>query len=104
MENHIMNKVLNTHGVTVAYDHPMPFVPAQEWACAGRDPELFFPSDEATLAAARRVCDGCTLRDVCLSLGIARSESGVWGGALLEAGKVLDRVPVRGRPKKTVAA
>lgn len=96
--------VLTSHGVTVAYTHPTPSVPAQEWACAGGDPEQFFPSDDATLAAAVAVCGGCPLKQTCLGLGLSRAESGVWGGQLLQGGKVLDRVPVRGRPTKARSA
>ena len=95
--------VLTSHGVTIAFDHPMPSVPAQEWACAGSDPELFFPSDDDALAAAVAVCAACPLRATCLELAAARSESGVWGGVLLQDGRPLDRLPVRGRPRKTAA-
>ena len=95
--------ILTSHGPTVAFEHPTPSAPAQEWACAGTDPDLFFPADQAALAAAVAVCAPCPLRATCLSLGTARSESGVWGGVLLEAGRPLDRVPVRGRPRKNAA-
>lgn len=95
---------LNTKSVTVAYEHPTPYVPAQEWACAGNDPGTFFPEDDETLVAAKLVCAGCGLRDTCLSLALARGESGVWGGVFLENGKVLDGIPSMGRPRKTVAA
>ncbi|MEH3033083.1 MAG: WhiB family transcriptional regulator [Aeromicrobium erythreum] len=95
--------VLTTHGVTIAFDHPLPWAPAQEWACAGVDPELFFPADDATLAEAVRVCTTCPLRTTCADQAVARSESGVWGGQLLQDGRVLDRVPTRGRPRKTAA-
>ena len=91
--------VLTTKGVTVAYRHPTPTSPDMGWACAGIDPEQFFPEDEATLAAARQICADCPLQDVCRELGLARGESGVWGGLLLEGGRVLERVPVMGRPR-----
>lgn len=96
--------VLTTKGVTVAYRHPTPTAPDMDWACAGIDPDQFFPEDEATLASAQRICAACPLRDVCRELGLARGESGVWGGLLLDDGKVLERVPVMGRPRSTVAA
>lgn len=110
--------VLTTHGVTIAYEHPVPRIPArdvprgggpaqdgpaQEWACAGRDPDLFFPTDDAVLARAVAVCAGCALRELCLELALARSESGVWGGVLLQDGAALARVPRRGRPRKNAA-
>jgi hypothetical protein len=96
--------VLTTKGVTVAYRHPTPTEPDLPWACAGIDPDQFFPEDDATLAAARSICAGCPLRDVCRDLGLARGETGVWGGLLLEDGKILERVPVIGRPRRVVAA
>ena len=95
---------LNTKSVTVAFEHPTPLVPAQEWACAGDDPGQFFPEDESTLAAAQLVCSGCGLREVCLSLALARGESGVWGGVYLENGKVLEGIPTMGRPRKSAVA
>jgi len=96
--------ILTTKGVTVAYRHPTPVAPESDWACIGADPEQFFPEDDVTLARARALCAGCPLRDVCRSLGVARGESGVWGGALLVEGRILDRVPVMGRPRKVTAA
>jgi hypothetical protein len=96
--------VLTTKGVTVAYRHPTPTEPDMPWACADADPDQFFPEDEATLAIARGVCASCPVSDVCRELGLARGESGVWGGLLLDDGKVLDRVPVMGRPRTIVAA
>ncbi len=96
--------ILTTKGVTVAYRHPTPWAPETDWACAGADPEQFFPEDELTFARARQVCAGCPLQEACRSLGIARGESGVWGGALLVEGRELERVPVMGRPRKATAA
>ncbi len=95
---------LSTKSVTVAFEYPTPLVPAQEWACAGNDPGQFFPEDDATLAAAQNVCAGCSLKEVCLAMAVARGESGVWGGTYFENGKALDGLPVMGRPRKTVAA
>ncbi len=103
METTIMATVLNSKGAIAAYQHPTPSVPTQEWACADVDPDVFFPTDETMLATARSVCDGCGLKDVCLSLGQARGETGVWGGELLDRGRTLAAVPVMGRPRKQVA-
>lgn len=94
--------VLTTKGATVAYRHPTPSITA--WACADADPEQFFPEDDATLALARAICAECPVRDVCRALGIARGETGVWGGVLLADGRILDRVPAMGRPRKETAA
>ena len=96
--------VLTTHGVVAAFAHPTPRHLADGWACADVDQELFFPADDAGLAAAQVVCGTCTFRDACLGLGTARSESGVWGGVLLAEGTPLPSVPARGRPRKQTAA
>jgi len=95
------DKILSTGAATKAYANPTPKV---EWACAGIDPELFFPADDQGLASAIAVCDTCSFRNLCRSIGQARNESGVWGGVLLEEGKVQPGVRRRGRPAKVVAA
>lgn len=103
MESKIMTTVLTSQGVNAAYAHPTPIVPTKKWACVGLDPETFFPTTAAALAEAQEVCGGCAVRDVCLSLGQARNESGVWGGVLLDRGRELPGVPVIGRPRKNAA-
>lgn len=57
----------------------------QTWAsdgnCVGVDPDLFFPKRGASTAEARAVCDGCSVRDECLSWALALPEKhGIWGG------------------------
>jgi WhiB family redox-sensing transcriptional regulator len=52
-------------------------------ACAGADPELFFPKEQREPAnrEAKRVCAGCPVRDECLEYSlVTREEFGVWGG------------------------
>ena len=50
-------------------------------ACAGVDPDLFFPDRGASLADARRVCAGCPVRAECLEYALEAGEKfGVWGG------------------------
>lgn len=93
-------KILSTGGATKAYATPTPKV---NWACAGIDPELFFPADDEGLASAIAVCEGCDFRNLCRSIGESRRESGVWGGVLLDEGRVRDAVPRRGRPKIVAA-
>jgi hypothetical protein len=94
-------KILSTGAASKAYGTPTPKV---NWACAGIDPELFFPADEAGLANAIAVCDGCSFRELCRTIGETRKETGVWGGVLLDEGRVRDGVARRGRPAKVVAA
>lgn len=89
-----------TQGITIAMKHPTPRDEHIEWRCAGHpDPEVFQPTDEDTLAEAKRLCSGCPARMMCLSLGLDRKEWGVWGGVLLEGGKRLAEPRKPGRPK-----
>lgn len=93
--------ILNTTAVNGAYEHPTPDV---AWACAGIDPDVFFPVDAEGLAAAVAVCDGCAVRELCRSIAMARAESGVWGGVLLAEGIPQSGVKRRGRPSKMAVA
>ncbi len=93
-----------TKGVTIAFTAPTPRDPKLAWACADHpDPDLFHPTDDAGLAAARALCADCPVRALCLELGLRRDEYGVWGGVLLENGKPQSAVPRRGRPPKKVS-
>lgn len=71
--------------------HPDP----DEWmtrrACAGVDPDIFFPVgpqgprsaevEAAIYAPAKAICAGCEVRIDCLDYAIAnREHHGVWGG------------------------
>lgn len=55
-------------------------------ACRDEDPELFFPIGNSgpalpQIAAAKRVCDSCPVRDACLDWAMESGEDfGVWGG------------------------
>src|SRR5579862_8576174 len=76
-------------------------------ACAGQDPGLFFDYEDhrgfhqvRALAAARQVCDRCTIRRACLDFAIASQQAfGVWGGltakerALMSHGRRAERPP-----------
>ena len=71
---------------------PTSQIPVSAWvpppdrtpACAGVDPDLFYPepgNSRATTGAARRVCAGCGLRVECEAAAVAQRERhGVWGG------------------------
>ena len=52
--------------------------------CAQTDPDLWFPETGAScvlIAAAKRICHQCPVRNECLEEGVkARPESGIWGG------------------------
>jgi WhiB family redox-sensing transcriptional regulator len=52
-------------------------------ACAGEDPELWFPPPGANAARAKAICARCPLQPDCAEYGIAhagRKAGGVWGG------------------------
>jgi WhiB family redox-sensing transcriptional regulator len=53
-------------------------------ACAGEDPELWFPSEAATAAStaatAKEICSGCPIVEECAEYAIPIAELvGVWG-------------------------
>lgn len=51
-------------------------------ACKGLSSELFFPRDDAAIAAAKAVCAACPVEDACLEHALAaREKEGIWGGA-----------------------
>ncbi|MEV3859142.1 WhiB family transcriptional regulator [Streptomyces sp. NPDC050095] len=55
-------------------------------ACAGEDPELFFPISTAgrsleSTRAAKQVCRGCPVTDECLEWAMSTGQTtGIWGG------------------------
>jgi WhiB family transcriptional regulator, redox-sensing transcriptional regulator len=68
--------------------------------CAA-DAELFFAEAPADVEAAKALCQGCKIREACLTGALERHEPwGVWGGELLLRGTVVPRKRPRGRPRK----
>jgi WhiB family redox-sensing transcriptional regulator len=63
-----------------------PLTPADElWQekalCAQTDPEAFFPEKGGSTREAKRICQGCEVRDACLDYALAHDERfGIWGG------------------------
>lgn len=50
-------------------------------ACRGMDPDLFFVGRGESLAEARKVCAGCSVREECLAYALDNCEKhGVWAG------------------------
>ncbi|MFJ1601524.1 WhiB family transcriptional regulator [Streptomyces sp. NPDC088261] len=69
-------------------------------ACAGMDPEIFFPHALATgdLALAKNACDGCPVKVACLQGALERGEQhGVWGGLSEDERRTLKRRAARER-------
>lgn len=57
----------------------------QQWQdralCAQTDPEAFFPEKGGSTREAKRICQGCEVKDECLEYALAHDERfGIWGG------------------------
>ena len=49
--------------------------------CGQVDPEIFFVDKGGSTRDAKRVCQGCEVRDACLEYALANDERfGIWGG------------------------
>lgn len=60
---------------------------------------LFFSDELVDIARAKAICARCTRRGPCLTGALERLEPwGVWGGELLENGRVVRDKKPRGRP------
>ena len=60
---------------------------------------LFFSEEFVDIQRAKAICSTCTPKAGCLSGALERSEPwGVWGGELLEEGRVCATKRPRGRP------
>jgi WhiB family transcriptional regulator, redox-sensing transcriptional regulator len=60
---------------------------------------LFFSEEFVDVQRAKAICSTCTSKVGCLSGALERSEPwGVWGGELLEEGRVCATRRPRGRP------
>ena len=65
---------------------------------------LFFSEELCDIRRAKAVCAKCTSHAECLAGAIERQEPwGVWGGELLENGRVVQNKRARGRPPKHAA-
>lgn len=71
----------------------------------GVNPELWFADSPAMLEHAKRLCQECPMRGLCLDGALERREPwGVWGGELFLDGVVIAQKRPRGRPRKDAAA
>lgn len=73
--------------------------------CLGSDPDLFFPlggtgKPLAQAEAAKGLCFGCGVRELCLHYALETNQvTGVWGGTTEEERRAVRRKWVRaGRP------
>jgi len=56
-----------------------------DWKAAGKcrdlPPEVFFPADGVGVEIAKRICEDCLIKEVCLEFALYNGEKyGVWGG------------------------
>lgn len=68
-------------------------------ACVDEDPDLFFPDPGANRppARARKLCEGCPVRDRCLSYAVENKQFGVWGGTTEKQREVIRTVRANNR-------
>lgn len=68
--------------------------------CHVHDPDLWFAESPAQLDRAKALCAPCPVRHQCLAGALRRNEPfGVWGGEILQAGRVVPFKRGRGRPR-----
>lgn len=66
---------------------------------AGTLTHLFFSDDVLDIARAKAICARCTESAACLTGALERAEPwGVWGGELLDTGRIVTVKRPRGRP------
>ena len=62
---------------------------------------LFFSDDVIDIARAKAICSKCALTTSCLAGALERAEPwGVWGGELVDNGRIVVHKRPRGRPPK----
>ena len=92
-------------------DHDTPVIPdtpvtlrTPQARCAdghGTLTHLFFSDDVLDIARAKAICSKCKLTASCLDSALDRAEPwGVWGGELIENGRIVVHKRPRGRPPK----
>lgn len=68
-------------------------------------PELYFAEKPEDVEQAKALCGSCPLKQMCLETALELREPwGVWGGELIERGRILPRKRPRGRPRKNPTA
>ena len=68
--------------------------------CHVHDPELWFAESPADLDRAKALCATCPVRRECLAGALRRGEPcGVWGGEIVQHGRVVPFKRGRGRPR-----
>jgi WhiB family redox-sensing transcriptional regulator len=69
----------NQHTTPAAATPPVAALPDR--ACAGEDPEIFFPTVGGPASEARAICGRCPHRQACLDWALETEQGfGIWGG------------------------
>lgn len=89
-------------------NYALPRITAPGWrdrsACAGADPDLFFPLTPADQTAAKAICHRCPVATACLTFAYNHpGTTGVWGGTT-ENDRANYRRQVRRAARRTAAA
>jgi WhiB family redox-sensing transcriptional regulator len=71
-----------------AFDLPESFKGA---ACKGKNPRIFDSTHPAAVAMAKKICNTCPIKDLCLTWAISAGEAGIWGGTTEEERRSLSR-------------
>jgi WhiB family transcriptional regulator, redox-sensing transcriptional regulator len=78
-----------------------PFLKARCRDGNGSLTHLFFSEEVHLIDRAKAICSRCTLREACLERALQDGElCGVWGGELIENGRIKTNKRPRGRPPK----
>lgn len=76
-----MPKPRSTHLDPIHARATPPVAAEPDRACAGTDPEIFFPKVTTATAEAFAICGRCPHRQACLDWALATGQAhGVWGG------------------------
>ena len=68
--------------------------------CHVHDPDLWFAESPGDIDRAKALCATCPVRPECLAGALRRSEPwGVWGGEIVQRGRVIPFKRGRGRPR-----
>ncbi len=69
--------------------------------CQHENPRLWFSNRSGEVKLAKVYCRGCPSRQPCLADALERTEpTGIWGGEILEHGRIIESKRPRGRPRK----
>jgi hypothetical protein len=96
-------KILSTKSVKKCTEYRLQYPSSafKRGACVGVDTEVYFPAGDSftkdDIKLLSKICDGCSVKNVCLEWALASERSGYWGGTTPQ-----QRVAIRRRIKWTL--